>query len=173
MKTISSDEAFMKKSLEKKFEPAWFGLDSLHGRYITGTHNDIPHGVVQPGETVNVIERAYVLFKSERLFIRETCAASFLIRNVFVGNQRGAIIGQNPLICDPFVVKYEALAELKLALDDKNVLRVDVNKPALEFLGAPFPLPLAQVGLDIMFQIEHIGKEPIRFLGALLGQAAW
>jgi hypothetical protein len=163
----------MIEKIEKKFESAWFGLDSLHGRYLTGTHDDIPNGVIQPGESVNIVERAYVLFKSERLFIKETCAASFLIRNVFVGNQRGAIVGQNPIITDPFVVKYEALADLKLALDDKNVLRVDVDKSALEFLGAPFPLPTVQVGLDIMFQIEHIGKEPMRFLGALLGRAAW
>jgi len=97
-----------------------------------------------------------------------------LIRRVLVGNQFGAIVNSKPIIADPFAVKYEALADLKLALDDENnTLRVDVDKSALEFLGAPLVLPVAQVGLDILFEVENIGKEPMRFLGALLGTVIW
>src|SRR6266853_4372372 len=60
-----------------KKEPAWLGFDSMHGRYLTGTGGDIPQGVIASNETVYVIERVHVLFKSERLFVKHTCAPSF------------------------------------------------------------------------------------------------
>jgi hypothetical protein len=113
-------------------------------------------------------------FKGERLFVHSVCASSFLFRQVFVGATCGPLNPNQPVIAEPFAVKYEALADLKLALDgSKNMLRIDVDRPALEFLGAPFPLPMAHRGLTLSFVVENIGKEPMRFLGALYGQAAW
>lgn len=176
MKTTSGVD-YMKPA--KKMEAAWLGIDSVHGCYITGTRDDLRDGLIAPGETVTIEERAYVLFKAERLFIKSTCAPSFVIRQVFVGATCGPLAsgaGGSPIIAEPFAVKYETLADLKLALegfDGKNVLKIDVDKSALEFLGAPFPLPALEVGLQLSFQVENIGKEPMRFLGALLGQAVW
>lgn len=160
-----------------KAEPAWFGIDSFHARYLTGTKDDIQQGLIAPKETAAIIERAYTMFKSERLFVKSECASSFLIRNVFVGQQRGAIVGHEPIITEPFAVKFEALADLKFAFGDVvgegKTLKIEVDKPALDFIGAPFPLPSMQVGMDLTFQVENIGKTSMRFLGALLGQAVW
>jgi hypothetical protein len=172
MKTTSGVD-YMKPP--KKMGAAWFGIDSLRGRYLTGTIDSIHRGLIEPGETATITEAFYQLFKGERLFVKSTCAPSFLIRYVFVGAECGPFAGSagSPIIAEPFAVKFEALADLKLALDDKNILHIDVDKPALDFLGAPFPLPTAQPGLSLSFCVENIGKEPMRFLGALLGQAAW
>lgn len=158
-------------------EPAWFGIDSFHARYLTGTLDDVTNGKIAPRETAQIIEKTYVTFKSERLFVKSDCASSFLIRNVFAGQHRGAIIGNEPIIAEPFAVKFEALADLKFAFGDVfgegKVLKIEVNKPALDFIGAPFPLPVLQPGMDLTFQVENIGSEPMRFLGALLGQGLW
>lgn len=157
-------------------QTAWLGIDSVHGRYMFGTDSkEIPDGVVLPKQTANIIEKAWVPFKAERLFVHRSCAADFLIRAVFVGCVRGGgAVNDEPIIAEPFAVDYDALASVKwVDVDGKKPIKISVDKRALEFLGAPFALPSVLPGMEISFQVENIGREPRRFLGAFLGKGLW
>lgn len=157
-----------------KSEAAWFGIDSMHGRYLFGTPaEEIRAGLVAPKQTLQIVETSLTYFKSERLFVQRTCASSFLIRNIYAGAKYGASINRAPIITDPFVVDFDDLLACDIAFDGKTVLEIKVDRAALKLLGAPLPLPTLAPGIPLTFEIENIGDAPARFLGALLGRAAW
>lgn len=155
-----------------KATPTWLGLDSMNGRYLTGTRGDLSDGMILPGETAVVSRRCYKLFKSERLVIKSTCAPSFLLRKVWVGADAGGMIDRMPMPAEAFAVKFDELPELKIAVDlNFGALTLNIDRATFDLIGAPFPLPTCNGGIDMGFEVENIGKEPTRFLGALLGQS--
>lgn len=174
--------AMMKRLVPKGYSPldawakatdAWLGIDSLHGRYRFGTGSDeVPQGVVEPKQCVYIIERAWSSFRGERLFVHRSCASDFLIRQVFVGNLTAGPVNSTPIITEPFAVDFDQLAAIKWNEDSHRdrPIKIAVDRKAIEFLGAPFALPAFNAGLDLSFEVEHIGKEPRRFLAAFLGK---
>jgi hypothetical protein len=158
----------------KKEQDAWFGIDSIHGRYQFGTEDGPREGIVAPKQMVTIVTRAWVLFKAERLFVGHTCASDFLLRAIFVGAERGPIVNADPILMDPFVVNFSDLANISAQMFEKEQpVKIVIERKGAEFFGAPFPLPTLLPGLDLSFQIEHIGNTPKRFLAAFLGKAIW
>ena len=164
----------------KKEEEMWLGIDSQQGRYMFGIDGEVMHGMVLPRQTVSIVQRSYVKFKAERLVVRRQCASDFLIRSVFIGCNRGSspLDMNTPLITEPFAIDFDELPAIRMAMDQReekdetpvvNPVVIKIDRKASEFIGAPFPLPMFQPGLDMTFQIENIGKEPSRFLAGLLG----
>jgi hypothetical protein len=157
----------------RKEEPAWFSVDSMNGRYLFGDHDNVPDGVIRPGQTAQIYQVSHLPFKGERLFVQARCAPSFLLREVFVGAQHSySQVNQAPLITEPFAVDFEELPRLSLK-DADMPIKITIDRPMLELLGAPFALPPLLPGLSLLMNVEHIGERPMRFLAAFLGRAQW
>jgi len=163
-----------------KRESAWLGIDSLNGRYLTGT-DDLQNaiagpGVIAPKQTANIIVRADLAFTSERLFVARDCAR-FLIRSVLIGLDRGALAAHSAgIITEPFIVDFENLHKFtadRRSRDGQTIIHIKIEKQAADLLGQPFQLPRLEPYMDLTFQVENIGSTPQRFLGALLGIGEW
>lgn len=168
-------ERFVVRRTQGSDKDAWLGVDSLNGRYRFGSEEAPPHGTIEPRQLVLITERVYAIFKGTRLFVHRSCASDFLIRNVYVGAQCGGMaIGSSPLIAEPFAVDYDQLAQIQWSADSTTkIIQIKVDRKAIELLGAPFVLPTMQPGIDLSFEVEHIGHEPRRFLAAFYGKGMW
>ncbi len=154
-----------------KKEPAWLGFDSLNGRYLFGTDRAPAGGLVEPKQVVSIVASCYQLFKGERLFVKRDCASDFLIREIFVGARNTGKVNQDPIIAEPFAVDFEGLAKIEEALFDGKVLKIVVDKKAVDLLGQPWTLPACAPGWQITFNVENIGEAPLRFLAAFSGHS--
>jgi hypothetical protein len=114
------------------------------------------------------------MFKGERLFVHRSCASDFLIHNCFIGSNHGGgkVNFATPLIAEPFAVDFDQLTKIDL-FDGKDAIKITIDRKAIEFCGAPFPLPTMHPGMQMSMQVENIGREPRRFLGAFFGRANW
>lgn len=168
----SSQPHFSCDPLELK-EDGWIGLDSRNGHRLSGDLLVGPEQVAMlPGSTWRITARPQVPFRGERLFVEHQHASSFLIRSVTVGAQ-SAMVSTDPIPAVCFATRMEALAQIDQMFAKDSVIKMKVDKTAAELLGSPWALPLANCGTLILFDVEHIGDKPLRFLGGVLGKVTW
>ena len=162
-------------------ELGWLGLDSRGGRLLAG-EGAITSGAVAFGEVREIVVRPQRPFKGRYLWVHSSIARSFLIHAVRVGPMIAGV-APTPIPADIFAVNYDDLATLQIhEVEPGKVVQIDVRRvpgdmpdgdPARAWHGVPFHLPAAQVGMEVAIMVENIERkvfEPIRFLGAFLGE---
>jgi hypothetical protein len=158
----------------------WLGFDSRDGRLLAGDSAPLTSGAIKFGEVRELWVRPMRPFKGRYLWVHSAAARSFLIHSVRVGNQMAGI-GTQPIPADMFAVDYGELAKLTIHdVEPGKLVSIEVHQaPAAMprggagWRGIPFDLPACQVGQDIGIIVENIERtvfEPLRFLGAFLGE---
>lgn len=158
----------------------WLGFDSRDGRLLAGDAAPLTSGAIKFGEVRELWARPMRPFKGRYLWVHSSAARSFLIHSVRVGN-RMAGIGTQPIPADMFAVEYGELAKLTIHdVEPGKLVAIEVHQApeamprgAPGWRGIPFDLPACQVGQDIGIIVENIERtvyEPLRFLGAFLGE---
>lgn len=146
----------------------WLGFDSRQGRLLAGEVTRT--GDLMPGGLVGIVARPQIMFRGQRLFVHQPIASSFLIHDVRVGNMSATTSAACPIPADAFATRMDMLAQVDEMFARDKVIAIQVGKTAAELLGAPWTLPVARPGDDIMFCVENIGGEPLRFLAGMLGK---
>lgn len=162
-------------------ELGWLGLDSRGGRLLAG-EGAITSGAVAFGEVREIVVRPQRPFRGRYLWVHSSIARSFLIHAVRVGPMIAGV-APTPIPADIFAVNYDDLATLTIhEVEPGKVVRIDVLRvpgdmpdgdPTRAWHGVPFHLPAAQVGMEVAIMVENIERkvyEPLRFLGAFLGE---
>lgn len=174
-KGTSAIDDIIKRQPPMVKQPAWLGLDSRNGRYLFGAGDAaVVDGMVDPRQTITIAAMPYTLFRGERLFVQRACAPDFLIHRVLVGQRLCGMLGMDPIPADIFAVDFDDLPKVNFEDAGDKAIRIEVGgKSASEFLGQPFLLPTCQPAIHIAMQVENIGREPRRFLGAFVGSAVF
>lgn len=149
---------------------AWLGYDSCYGRLLAGSGDLVPrNGLVPPGSTILITNRPQLPFRGRRLFVHQPIASSFLIHDVKVG-QRAMTASFGPIPADAFATRLDQIATVDALFKQHEVFELKIGKRAAEMLGSEWTLPRVEGGMaDITMMIENISAEPLRFIGAWMG----
>lgn len=122
-----------------------------------------------PGGYVIIASRPQLSFRGERLFVHQPVASAFLIHSLRVGTREmTAAVG--PIPADAFATRMDALAEIDAMFARDRVIEIKVGKKAIELLGSPWTLPVAEPGDEIMIYVENISDRPLRFVAGMVGK---
>ena len=125
--------------------------------------------LIPPTETAQITARPQVTpFKLTHLLVSRTCAGSFDIDEIRVGN-RSQLVQAGSVPADIF----EVAPELEALMDGPDaVTRVVINQPAARVMHlSPFlDLGLVEAGMEIILYVTNLGVEPMRWRAAWLGE---
>lgn len=121
-----------------------------------------------PGGSALLVSRPQIPFRGRRLFVHQRIASAFLIHSLRVGS-REMTASCSPIPADAFATRMDALAQIDEMFARDKVIEIRIGKSAEEVLGAPWTLPAAPPGTDIVLTVENIGTAPLRFLAGMLG----
>lgn len=147
---------------------SWIGFDSRQGRLLAGEVTRT--GDVMPAGYIAIVMKPQLPFRGTRLFAHQPIASSFLIHSLRVGNQEQMVSAGAPIPADAFATRMDALAQIDELFARDKVIEIKVGKTVAELLGAPWILPVAQIGMEITIAVENIGDRPLRFLAGMLGK---
>jgi hypothetical protein len=112
----------------------------------------------------------WVPFRGKRLAVHRDCR-DFLIRTVTVG-MRMMLASKTPLPADLFVVNFDDLPHLAVAVPQERPVRIVVDAHIGDLIGLPFELPVAMPGVAIELVVENLDRAmPRRFLAGWYGRA--
>lgn len=106
-------------------------------------------GFILPGETCLVTTRPQVVFRGERVHIRYDIAKLFRIDSIRVG-YNNQMIGPEPIPADVFSLQWEEDGSIKA--------------------GECLDFELAQVGVDIVFEVTNISVVAEKFSAVVIGR---
>lgn len=128
--------------------------------------------LIPAGATVQVIGRPQLPFRGDRLAIWSGCAASFFIEDIKVGTMgQGVQAGTIP--ADAFATRLDLLPLIDAKFQKDGFVEVRISKRAEECFGQPLALPLAPVACDVTLVVTNVSKEPMLFVGVILGDQEW
>jgi hypothetical protein len=150
---------------------SWIGFDSRQGRLLAGEITRT--GDVLPAGYIAIAMKPQLPFRGTRLFVHQPIASAFLIHSLRVGHQEQMASAAAPIPADAFATRMDALAQIDELFARDKVIEIKVGKTAAELLGAPWILPVAQIGMEITIAVENISDRPRRFLAGMLGKVQW
>ena len=128
--------------------------------------------LIPAGATAQVVGRPQLPFRGDRLAIWSGCAPNFFIEDIRVGNVcQGVQAGTIP--ADAFATRLDLLPLLDAKLQKEGLVEVRISKKAEECFGQPLAMPLAPVGTSVIVVVTNVTKEPVRFVGVILGDQEW
>lgn len=125
--------------------------------------------MVPAAGTCMIVTRPQIPFRPLRFWVDPDRASDFIIHAIYIGVQIEGFVNSESVPAAMFSTVRDNLPALDAVLERDGIVKVNVEKKALEVLGLDIAFPSMIPGQDFTVMVQNISGQARMFRGAIIG----